>query len=238
MATPDTLARSAKLTHEEVPPLEPGDTLTRAEFERRYDAMPHLKKAELIEGVVHLPSPVRLNRHGSAQASLIGWLWVYWAHTPGIQVADNSFIRLDLDNMPQPDATMLIDPVCGGQARISADDYVELGPEWLGEASASSASIDLHAKSRLYQRNKVREYLVWRVLDQEIDWFALRQDRFERLPVSAAGIYQSEVFPGLWLHAQAMIRLEPHKVLEVLQQGLATPEHAAFVTKLQQALQS
>ena len=39
-----------------IPPLENGDRLTVAEFERRYEAMPELKKAELINGVVHIPS--------------------------------------------------------------------------------------------------------------------------------------------------------------------------------------
>ena len=39
-------------------PLEHGDHLTREEFERRYEAMPHVRKAELIEGVVYMPSPV------------------------------------------------------------------------------------------------------------------------------------------------------------------------------------
>jgi len=31
-----------------LPPLENGDRLTRAEFERRYQTMPHHQKAELI----------------------------------------------------------------------------------------------------------------------------------------------------------------------------------------------
>src|SRR5690242_18786909 len=55
-----------------VPPLRHGDRLTRAEFERRYDAMPHLKKAELIEGVVYMPSSVRLRSHGNPHGRLIG----------------------------------------------------------------------------------------------------------------------------------------------------------------------
>src|SRR5262245_18621909 len=107
-----------------VPPLEQGDHLTREEFERRYDAMPHLKKAELLEGIVYMPSPVRLDHHGSLHCCLIGWLWHYWAHTPGVQAADNTTIRLDIDNEPQPDGLLLILPTHGGQAQIDADDYV------------------------------------------------------------------------------------------------------------------
>jgi Uma2 family endonuclease len=223
------------LSPTEIPPLEPGDVLSREEFERRYDAMPDLKKAELIEGVVYMPSPVRLNRHGSPHAALVGWLINYWANTPGVQVGDNSSIRLDLDNEPQPDAVMLIDPARGGQAQISADDYVEGAPEFVAEVAASTASIDLNAKLLVYRRNAVREYLVWRVLDGVLDWFVLRQSLFQRLQPDAAGIYRSETFPGLWLDGPALLRLDLGAVLKVLQQGLATPEHAAFVTKLQQA---
>src|SRR5215470_18146435 len=125
MAGKTTYSMSGVLAHDVVPPLENGDKLTRAEFERRYEAMPHLKKAELIEGVVYVPSPVRYRQHGSPHAQLIGWLTQYAAHTPGVGVADNTSVRLDLDNEPQPDALLLIDPSCGGQSRLSADDFIE-----------------------------------------------------------------------------------------------------------------
>ena len=215
-----------------VPPLEPGDHLTRDEFERRYDAMPGLKKAELIEGVVFLPSPVRVDQHGSPHADLITWLGVYRAATPGVRVADNTTIRLDLDNEPQPDALMLIEPGRGGQARIDADGYIKGGPELVAEVAASSASLDLNAKLRVYRDNGVREYIVWRVLDGSIDWFVLRQGQYAALPV-VAGTYRSETFPGLWLVPDALTRFELAGVLQVLQQGLASAEHAAFVARLQ-----
>src|SRR5437016_7821456 len=101
-----------------IPPLEPGDTLTRAEFERRYEAMPHVKKAELIEGIVHMPSPVRLDRHAEPHGALSGWLFFYRAHTPGVRLADNATIRLDTKNDPQPDAALFLDPACGGHVRV------------------------------------------------------------------------------------------------------------------------
>lgn len=41
----------------QVPPLENGDRLSRAEFERRYAAMPHVKNAELINQTVYMSSP-------------------------------------------------------------------------------------------------------------------------------------------------------------------------------------
>jgi Uma2 family endonuclease len=219
----------------QIPPLENGDHLTRDEFERRYEATPGLKKAELIEGVVYMPPPVRADGHSSPHADLIGWLVVYRAATPGVRVDDNATIRLDLDNEPQPDAAVMIRATHGGQAVVSPDDYIEGAPEFVAEVSASTASIDLNTKFRVYRRNKVREYLVWRVLDHEIDWFILRGSDYDRLKPSPDGVYRSETFPGLWLDTRAMLRQDIDAVLKFLQQGLAAPEHAEFVSRLQRA---
>jgi putative restriction endonuclease len=215
-----------------VPPLEAGDHLSREEFERRYHAMPEVKNAQLIEGEVHMPSPVRWPEHAYPHSRVITWLSVYDDSTPGVQTGDNGTIRMDLDNLPQPDAAAIILASHGGQATIGADGYVTGAPELAAEIAASSASIDLHQKLRVYRRNKVREYIVWRVQDAEIDWFTLRDSQYEKLPADDAGIIRSEVFPGLWLDVPAMIRFDLAKVLQVLQQGLASPEHAAFVQKL------
>jgi Uma2 family endonuclease len=223
---------SGVLSWDVVPPLENGDVLTRAEFEHRYEAMPHLKKAELIEGVVYVPSPVRHTYHGHPHTHLISWLGQYEASTPGVQASDNSTVRLDLDNEPQPDALLFIDPACGGQARIDAEEYIAGAPELVAEVASSSASYDLHAKLRVYRRNGVREYIVWRVLEREIDWFVLRAGQYERIPLDAAGLYRSEVFPGLWLDPAALLRGDLATVLAVVQRGLASPEHAAFITRL------
>jgi Uma2 family endonuclease len=215
-----------------LPPLESGDRLTREEFERRYEAMPELKKAELIEGVVYVPSPVRLIHHGEPHADLITWLGVYRTFTPHVRVGDNSTVRLDLDNEPQPDGLLMLERALGGQAVIDDDDYVAGAPELAAEVAASSASFDLHDKLRAYRRNGVREYIVWRVLDRVVDWFVLRQSRYDNLARSAAGFYQSEVFPGLWLDPEALVGGDLPRVHQVLQQGLASAEHAAFVTEL------
>jgi len=215
-----------------LPPLENGDRLTRVEFERRYDAMPHLKKAELIEGVVHVPSPVSYRQHGSQHAHLISWLGQYTAHTPGVGVGDNTSVRLDLDNEPQPDALLLIDPACGGQTRLSVDGFIEGAPELVAEVASSSVSYDLHAKLHVYRRNGVREYLVWRVREQAIDWFVLQAGQYATMPVDANGRLRSEAFAGLWLDPAALVRGDLATVLAVGQQGIANPEHAAFVTRL------
>jgi hypothetical protein len=226
-------AEPARPATSEIPRLENGDQLTRAEFERRYDAMPGLKKAELIEGVVYMASPVRFQRHSNPHFNLITWLGQYSAATPGVVGGDNGSIRLDLDNVPQPDAFLLILPSHGGHVCISDDDYVEKGPELVAEVAASSVSFDLHAKLNVYRRNEVREYVVWRVEEQVIDWFILREGCFERLPHSETNMHRSEVFPGLQLDPAALIRGDLTAVLEGGRQGLATPEHAAFVAGLQ-----
>jgi hypothetical protein len=59
--------------HLPIPPLENGDHLARYEFERRYNAMPHLKKAELIEGIVYMPAALRFRSHGQPHGQVRGW---------------------------------------------------------------------------------------------------------------------------------------------------------------------
>lgn len=209
--------------------LEAGDRLTRHEFERRYDAMPDLKKAELIEGVVYMPSPVRYDHHGQPHAKIMTWLGVYSAATPGTGVGDNASIRLDLENEPQPDALLRLERAAGGASTIDADGYVEGPPELVVEIAASSASYDLHDKLRVYRRHGVQEYVVWRVYDGQIDWFALHEGRYEPLLADEDGVVRSQVFPGLWLHAPAMLVGNLAQVLATVQVGLASPEHSAFM---------
>ena len=217
------------------PPLEPGDHLSGPEFLRRYAAMPEKRKAELIEGVVHMPSPVRADWHGGPHSGLMFWLTYYWAFTQGVWVYDNTTMRLDLANLPQPDAMLLILPRCGGRASIGTDGYVTRGAELIAEITASSASIDLGTKMSMYRQHKVREYVVWRVLDQAIDWFVLHRSKYEPLVPDAQGILHSKTFPGLCLDPVALMNFDLQAVLRLLQQGFATPEHAAFVAKLRQA---
>src|SRR4051812_24790308 len=107
-----------------VPPLQNGDRLTRVEFERRYSAMPQVNKAELIEGVVYMPSPVSHDHHAGPHFDMIGWLGFYRMLTPGVVGGDNGSLRLDLDSEPQPDAYLIIRPDHGGQVRIDDDGYI------------------------------------------------------------------------------------------------------------------
>jgi Uma2 family endonuclease len=221
------LQRSAPSMH--VPILESGDRLTRAEFERRYEATPENFKAELIEGVVYVASPVRAF-HGVPHADLITWLGVYRAATPGVSTADNTTTRLDLDNEPQPDALLRIE--VEGTSVISDDGYVEGTPELVAEIATSSAAIDLGAKKDVYCRNGVQEYLVWQTFENRFSWFRLQQEEFVLVEPDADGIIRSSAFPGLWLTVPALLNGAMIEVLNTLQAGLTTPDHQAFVQRL------
>jgi Uma2 family endonuclease len=217
------------LPQEPVPPLQNGDRLTRPEFERRYWAMPHLKKAELIDGRVYLGPPVDLPTHGMPSAQAISWLGIYRAFTPDVIAGAHSTVRLDWHNEAQPDALLMLPLGRSGQAQLGISGFVEGAPELIVEVAASSASYDLHDKKLAYERSGVREYMAWRVLDREIDWFVLREGRYARLAPGSDGVIRSEVFPGLWLDPAALLAGDLARVYQVAQEGIASPEHAAFV---------
>jgi Uma2 family endonuclease len=221
-----------------VPPLENGDHLTRAEFERRYEAMPELKKAELIEGVVYVGSPVRIDRHGWPHSIMVAWVVNYCAATPGLIAGDNSTVRLDLDNEPQPDVLLCIEEAAGGRARVDEDGYVDGAPELVVEVAASSASIDRNAKLRAYRRNGVQEYVIWRVLDGVVDWLALQEGDYVPLPPDESGVVRSSVFPGLALHVPALLAGRLADVLATQQRELGSDEHRRFVERLAPARES
>jgi hypothetical protein len=231
MASASHETRTKPRQNGKIPPLENGDRLSRDEFERRYSAMPNVKKAELIEGIVYMPSPAK-DDHSASQFDMVGWLYVYRALTLGVAGGDNGTLRLDLDNDPQPDGFLRILETNGGRARLDDEGYVVGSPELVGEVSVTSVSIDLNSKLQVYRRNGVQEYLVWRVLDRAVDWFVLRSGQYERLIQSAKGIYKSAVFPGLWLDAPALLRGDARTVLSVLNKGLASRQHAEFVKSL------
>jgi hypothetical protein len=212
--------------------LENGDRLTRAEFERRYQAMPHVKKAELIGGIVYMTSPVRHSYHGFQHVILSGWLAYYLSKTPGVQPSDNATLRLDEQTEPQPDLLLRIPESAGGRSKVSEDGYLEGPVELVAEIAASTVSLDAHAKLEAYRRHGVREYLVWRVDDAALDWFVLRDDRYEPLLPQEKGWLHSEVFPGLWLDPAALIAGDMTAVFRPLDAGATTTDHAAFVERL------
>ena len=215
-----------------VPPLKHGDQLTREEFERRYEAMPHLKKAERIKGVVYMPSPVRIDLHGRPHAQVMAWLGAYWIVTPGVDLADNSTVYLDSNNDPQPDALLRIEPAQGGRSRIIDKGYVEGPPELIVEIAGTSVDYDLQDKLEVYQRGGVQEYIVWQTQEKCLDWFQLVNEAYVTLAPNAEGIIESRIFPGLRLAVAALIEEDRAKVSSELQVGLQTTAHAAFVEQL------
>jgi Uma2 family endonuclease len=216
----------------EPPPLHAGDRLSRFEFERRYEAHPEIKKAELIDGVVYMPSPIRFPEHAVPHFQLNTWLGVYCFATPGVHGADNATVRLDLENEVQPDALLRLEPELGGRSRVTEDHYLEGPPELILEIAASSASYDLHAKLHVYQRSGVEEYIAVQMYERRVEWFRLREGIYQPLQLDASGLLCSEIFPGLCLNPTAFWAGNMTQVLATLQEKLAAPGHDAFVVNL------
>ncbi len=240
----------ARVTKSEaVPPLRDGDRLTRREFFRRYEADPTVSRAELIKGVVHVISRrVGANRrefgrslntdedHPRTHFDIIGWLGVYSAYTPGTEgSAPTTVYAPSRNTAPEPDALLRILPEFGGQTATDADGFLHGAPELVTEVSNTNAAHDLGPKMEVYRDDGVREYLVWRTADAVIDWFVLRRKRYVALTPDANGWLRSETFPGLWLDVAALLAGDMATVLQVVQQGVASREHAAFVAKLRAA---
>ncbi len=220
-----------------IPPLENGDRLTRTEFERRYKAMPNVK-AELIEGVVYMSSPVRVTHHAKPHSRIMGWLFNYCVESKAVDFADNATVRLDLDNEPQPDAVLFIKEEFGGNSYVSEDDYLEGSPELVVEIASSTASYDTTEKKKIYRRNSVKEYIIWRVDDKEIDWFALNEDEYVSLKPDKNGVVESRFFGGLRLNIEAILKDDLAKVLTDLQKGLKSKKHKDFLKKLSEKTDS
>lgn len=185
-----------------VPPLEAGDRLTRDEFHRRYLLHPEIKKAELIEGVVYVPSPVSYH-HSGPHALASAWLTLYAARHPIFDVHDNLTVRVEGENEVQPD--VLLRRIEGGSSLLGTDGYLHGPPELAFEVSASSVTYDVHVKKDLYRRIGVREYLVWRIFDRAIDWFLLQDGAYRVVQPGRDGFIESPYLAGLRLHVQAML---------------------------------
>jgi Uma2 family endonuclease len=214
-------------------PLDSGDRLTRAEFERRYSQRPDIHRAELIEGVVYVASPVRVVQHGEPHSHIVTWLGVYVANTPGVHIADNATLRLDLDNEPQPDALLWIDASLGGGTHISDDDYLQGTPELIVEVAASSAAYDLHDKLHAYRRNGVQEYLVLLAHERKTLWYQLERGEYRAIEADDQGVLRSRVFPGLWFDSELFWANDLAGLLGVLRHGVESPQHLRFCSDLQ-----
>jgi Uma2 family endonuclease len=189
----------------EMPVLESGDRLTRAEFHRRYCARPDIKKAELVEGVVYVASPVRTSVHGDPHGMVAIWLGVYVTRTPGVRLVLDATVYLDADNEVQPDALLLRTSPGEGIAHMNDEGYIDGAPELVVEVAASSASYDLHDKLNAYRRNGVHECIIWRTLDRQVDWFRLHEGQYRRVEPDTRGIVESDRFPGLRLTVMKLL---------------------------------
>jgi Uma2 family endonuclease len=216
-----------------LPPLVHGQRLDRATFHERYEAMPENTRAELIGGVVYMPSQL-YNDHGDTTMSAAGWLAFYKLRTPGLIPTAGTSTLLDDAGEPQPDLSVRIEPACGGQTHIEGG-YIAGAPELVVELARSSKSIDLGSKKNDYERTGVLEYVVIAIDPDEIFWFVRRNERFVRLDPGPDGLYRSEAMPGLWLDAAALYDGNLNRLAEVVEQGCATHEHAAFVARLNAA---
>lgn len=218
-----------------LPKLAMGDKLSLAEFLRRWEAMPHLKRAELIGGIVYMPSPTGID-HGDTGIDLAMWLGTYGLHTPGTRGADNATTILE-ENSPQPDYLLRLLPEAGGRTRVQ-DKLLHGAPEFVAEVCASSAAYDLHVKKDLYEEQHVDEYLAVLIYEREIRWHRWEDGGYRIVPPDKDGVWRSMTFPGLWLDGRALLGGDLPKVLAVLQQGLDSREHAEFVERLAQKMAS
>jgi Uma2 family endonuclease len=213
-----------------MPPLEEGDHLDQKTFHERYEAMPEGARAELVGGIVFMPSPLKMP-HSGIHARVVQWQCGYVDRTPGTGAFDNTSTILDEQNEPQPDVCLLILAPAHRQT-LEENGYIIGAPEHITEVAPSSVSIDLHRKRNEYERAGVKEYVVVVLRQQRVIWWVNRNGRLEELAPGADGIYRSEVFPGLWLDLAALLRQDGPRLLEVLRQGMSTPEHATFVARL------
>lgn len=208
-----------------------GDRMSQAEFHRRYEASPEDEKWELIGGIVYMASPLRLSH--SRYDGRIGYLLeTYGIETPGIEVIHNATSILGEDSEPQPDLAMRILPEYGGQSRTTAKDYLEGPPELVVEIAHSRRALAMHAKRDDYRASGVIEYFVLLMEEREVRWFSFPDDEIRP---NREGISRSRVFPGLWIDINALLHLDSKRLMEVLQQGLASRPHASFMKRLEAA---
>lgn len=216
----------------EVEELHSGDRMDREEFHRRYEMTPRDFKAELIGGIVFVASPLRI-AHGQEHLHLGMLFAAYEMNTPGVQASDNATIFLGKDSEPQPDLLLRVRPEYGGQTTTNRKGYVVGAPELVAEISHSTHAIDLHAKHDDYTRHGVREYLVATLSDNVLRWFDL-SSRTE-LRANSDGVVRIRSFPGFWIDAKALFARDYRQLMTVLQAGLDSADHTAFVKQLAQS---
>jgi Uma2 family endonuclease len=210
-------------------PLITGMQMKREEFLRRWESLPELKLAELIEGIVFVPSPIGL-RHSDYDVQVQLWLATYAAHTPGVAAGTKATCYM-LESAPQPDAFLRILPEHGGSTQDHTN-FLHGAPELIVEISESSTAYDFGPKLALYQRAGVREYITLDTSSKQITWRVLTGGSYRRRSRGIDWIYRSKAFPGLWLDPRHIWSCEGRSMLAVLQKGIDSEEHRAFVARM------
>jgi Uma2 family endonuclease len=217
-------------------PLIDGQRLDQPTFHALYEAMPPGTRAELINGVVHMPSPVGIE-HSRADFPSLMWLGQYEVNTPGVEALGNVSTALGLKSEIQPDGLLRILPDYGGRT-VNDSRFVRGAPELVIETAHSSRYTDLGPKFDDYEQAGVLEYIVRSIEPDEVYWFVLKRGRFVEFPPGPDGICRSEVFPGLWLDPAALLTRDIARLQSLVNLGCATPEHAAFLARLAEAKSS
>jgi Uma2 family endonuclease len=207
-----------------------GLRLDQPAFHALYEAMPPGTRAELIDGVVYMPSAVSVE-HGEAHVPVIVWLDYYAEQTAGVRAMDNTTTILGWKSEPQPDASLRIVPECGGRTSVERG-FVHGSPELVVEVAKATRYLDLGPKLNDYERAGVLEYVVRTFDPDEVYWFVQEQGTLVRQPIGSDGIYRSSVFPGLWLDTEALLTGDRRRLRTVVDQGCATADHAAFLARL------
>lgn len=206
------------MTSASAPILRAGDRLSRPEFERRYEEMAGLAKAELLFGVVVMPSPVRCRLHAEPHALLTHWLCHYQTLAGGTRVATDATVRLLPDTEVQPDLLLRRLDAQGG-SRLDADGYLSGAPELVVEVAASSAALDLTDKMQAYWRAGVREYVVVRPEVPCVDWFVWSERGYAARSPEADGCLGSAHWPGLRLDVAALLRGDAAALVAAVPRG-------------------
>ena len=221
-----------RVSEKKAPLLDSGYHLSSEEFHDRYTQMPENVRAELIEGIVYVASPIYMPHSGQHLflATLCG---AYEFETPGILGAIAGSVRLDGSNEYQPDLHLRIAPECGGRTSNPDQKLVLGGPEFVVEISNTTLGMDLHEKFEVYQRDGVLEYLVWELKEEVIELFSLQEGSFQKIKPDVKGVLKSATMPGLWFNVPAILAGDKRAALRTLREGLKSPEHTKFVKRLQ-----
>jgi Uma2 family endonuclease len=194
--------------------LHNGDRMSRDEFLWRWEQIPEIKRAELIDGMVYLSSPLS-ERHSDYEQLLNRWLSHYESEVPGLKILPNATWLLG-DSSPQPDLALIRQ---AGTSR-SSGKFREGPPELVVEICYSSLAYDLGPKLELYRRARVQEYLTILLEDKKAQWRSLNSDGRYQVLKPSSGFLKSLVFSGFWLDPGALFPPDRKRLLAGVDAGL------------------